>query len=137
MSIRRLAAIFWVEFRHSFRRPLFIFLAVILILNAWGLSTGKVAISSGDSEVGGTKAWITSEFAQTQMMTFIILLLYGFFIAKAAGMTLLRDQESKADAIAAAFGPNARPDPHLPSSMLGSFAQRLTVLIDPAAAARL
>jgi ABC-type transport system involved in multi-copper enzyme maturation permease subunit len=99
MSLRRLAAVFWIEFRHSFRRPLFIFLAVILLLNAWGLSTGKVAISSGDSEVGGTKAWITSEFAQTQMMTFIILLLYGFFIAKAAGMTLLRDHETKADEI--------------------------------------
>lgn len=45
--------------------------------------------------------------------------------------------KSKADAIAAAFGPRATPDPHLPSSLLGSFAQRLTVLIDPAAASQL
>ncbi len=50
---------------------------------------------------------------------------------------LLADGESKAEAIAAAFGPNVKPNPHVPSSMLGSFAQRLTVLIDPAAAAQL
>jgi hypothetical protein len=58
-----------------------------------------MSISSGDSEVGGTKAWITSEFAQTQMMTFIILLYYGFFIAWAAGLTLVRDHETKVDAL--------------------------------------
>ncbi len=99
MSLGRLAATFGVEFRHSFRRPLFIFLAVILLLNAWGLSSGKMSISSGDSEVGGMKAWITSEFAQTQMMTFIILLYYGLFIAAAAGLTLLRDRETKVDVL--------------------------------------
>ncbi len=99
MSLRRLGAIFGVEFGHSFRRPLFIVLALILALNAFGLSSGHMSISSGDSEVGGTKAWITSEFAQTQMMTFIILLYYGFFIAWAAGLTLLRDRETKVDAL--------------------------------------
>jgi ABC-type transport system involved in multi-copper enzyme maturation permease subunit len=99
MSIRRMGAIFGVELRHSFRRPLFIILAVILALNAFGLSSGHMSISSGDSEVGGTKAWITSEFAQTQMMTFIILLYYGFFIAWAAGFTLMRDRETRVDAL--------------------------------------
>jgi len=99
MSFRRLAASFGIEFKHTFRRPLFFFLAVILILSAWGLSSGKMSISSGDSSVGGTKAWITSEFAQTQMMTFIILLYYAFFIAKAAGLMLLRDHETQVDVL--------------------------------------
>jgi ABC-type multidrug transport system permease subunit len=99
MSFGRFGATFWVEFRRSFRRPLFIGLAVILALSAWGLSSGHMQISSGDSAVGGTKAWITSEFAQTQMMTFIILLYYGLFIAWAAGFTLLRDRETKVDAL--------------------------------------
>src|SRR6185503_20542663 len=53
----------------------------------------------GDSSVGGTKAWITSEFSQTQMMTFIVLLYYGFFVAIAAGLSLVRDRETKADVI--------------------------------------
>ncbi len=50
---------------------------------------------------------------------------------------LLASGSSKADVIAAAFGSGAEPTPHVPSSMLGSFAQRLTVLIDHPAAARL
>ncbi|MGH7681116.1 MAG: M1 family aminopeptidase [Candidatus Eiseniibacteriota bacterium] len=99
MSVRRLGAIFGVEFAHTFRRPLFIVLALILALSAFGLSSGNMSISSGDSAVGGTKAWITSEFAQTQMMTFIVLLYYGFFISVGAGLSLLRDREDKVDVI--------------------------------------
>ncbi len=99
MSLRRLQATFGVEFQRTFRRPLFIVLAIMLLLSAFGLSSGKMSISSGDSSVGGTKAWITSEFAQTQMMTFIVLLYYAFFIAIGAGMTLLRDRETKVDVL--------------------------------------
>ncbi|HLQ67670.1 MAG TPA: M1 family aminopeptidase [Candidatus Limnocylindrales bacterium] len=99
MSFRRLAATFDVEFRHSFRRPLFIILALIILLTSWGLSTGGLSISSGDSSVGGTKAWITSEFAQTQMMTYLTLLYFAVFVAAAAGLTLLHDRETKADVI--------------------------------------
>lgn len=99
MSLRRLGATFGVEFGHSFRRPLFIMLAVVLVLTAFGLSSGQMRISSGDSTVGGMKAWITSEFAQTQLMTFLALLWYAFFIAVAAGLSLLRDRETKVDVL--------------------------------------
>ena len=44
---------------------------------------------------------------------------------------------SKAEAVAAAFGPGTRPDPHVPSSSLPEVAQELLVLTDPAAAGRL
>jgi 6-phosphogluconolactonase len=44
---------------------------------------------------------------------------------------------SKADAVAAAFGPGAAPDPHVPSSLLPALVGDLEVLLDPAAAARL
>jgi hypothetical protein len=99
MSLRRFGATLGVELSHTFRRPLFIVLAVILLLSGWGLSTGNVQISSGDSSVGGTKAWITSEFAQTQMMTYIVLLYYAFFIAIGAGLTFIRDRETKVDTL--------------------------------------
>ena len=99
MSLRRLAATFRVELAHTFRRPLFVILAIVLLLSGWGLSTGHVQISSGDSSVGGTKAWITSEFAQTQMMAYIVLLYYAFFIAISAGLTLIRDRETKVDTL--------------------------------------
>ena len=45
--------------------------------------------------------------------------------------------ESKADAVAAAFGPEARPDPHVPGSLLSPLADEITVLLDPGAAAKL
>ncbi len=99
MNLKRLGSVFSAEFQYSIRRPLFLVLAAVLLLSGWGLSTGSMQISSGDSSVGGTKAWITSEFAQTQMMTFIVLLYYAFFISIAAGMTLLRDRETKVDVL--------------------------------------
>jgi hypothetical protein len=99
MSPRRFIACFNIEFLHSFKRPLFIALMLFLALTAFGLSSGSMQISSGDSSVGGTKAWITSEFAQTQTMAYLTLLYYAFFIAAAAGLTLLRDREVKVDVI--------------------------------------
>jgi 6-phosphogluconolactonase len=45
--------------------------------------------------------------------------------------------DSKANAIAAAFGPDAHPDPAVPSSMLAPEAKLISVLVDPAAAAEL
>jgi 6-phosphogluconolactonase len=45
--------------------------------------------------------------------------------------------ESKAEAVAAAFGPEAKPDPHVPASLLPPLADEVTVLLDEAAASRL
>ena len=45
--------------------------------------------------------------------------------------------ESKADAVAAAFGPDADPDPAVPASLLAPEAKQITVLLDRAAAERL
>jgi 6-phosphogluconolactonase len=42
--------------------------------------------------------------------------------------------QSKAGAAAAAFGPDAKPDPRVPASMLAPFASEITVLLDPPAA---
>jgi 6-phosphogluconolactonase len=38
--------------------------------------------------------------------------------------------ESKAEAVAAAFGPDAKPDPHVPASLLAPLAGAVTVLLD-------
>lgn len=45
--------------------------------------------------------------------------------------------EAKAGAVAAAFGPDSRPDPQVPASLLGPEAKLITVLLDPAAASGL
>jgi 6-phosphogluconolactonase len=58
-------------------------------------------------------------------------------IAKARRVVVLASGESKADAVGAAFGPDAKPDPHVPSSLLAQHCKDLLVLLDPAAAGRL
>lgn len=58
-------------------------------------------------------------------------------LANAKQTVFLVTGDSKADAVAAAFGPDAAPDPHVPASLLVPLASELTVLLDPAAAARL
>jgi 6-phosphogluconolactonase len=58
-------------------------------------------------------------------------------LANAEQVVFLVTGAGKADAVAAAFGPDTEPDPHVPSSMLVPLAKELTVLLDSAAAARL
>jgi 6-phosphogluconolactonase len=58
-------------------------------------------------------------------------------LASARQIVFLASGASKADAVAAAFGPDAEPDPHLPSSMLAPLAREIIVLLDGAAAAKL
>ena len=58
-------------------------------------------------------------------------------LANAKQTVFLVTGESKADAVAAAFGHGASPDPHVPASMLVPLANDLKVLLDRGAAARL
>ncbi len=58
-------------------------------------------------------------------------------VGLARQVVLLASGESKAQAIAASFGPDAEPDPAVPCSMLAGVAKELVVLIDPAAASQL
>ena len=58
-------------------------------------------------------------------------------LANAQQVAFLVTGADKADAVAAAFGPDAEPDPHVPASMLVPLANELTVLLDSAAAGRL
>jgi 6-phosphogluconolactonase len=58
-------------------------------------------------------------------------------LAKTHRMVFLVEGEAKAEAVAAAFGPQARPDPHVPASMVAPIMNDLLVLLDPGAASRL
>ena len=58
-------------------------------------------------------------------------------LALARKVVVLAAGASKADAVAAAFGPDSKPDPHVPSSILAQFAPEITVLLDTDAAAKL
>jgi 6-phosphogluconolactonase len=58
-------------------------------------------------------------------------------LALARSTVLLVSGESKAAAVAAAFGPDAKPDPHVPASLLPPLADEVTVLLDQPAASLL
>lgn len=58
-------------------------------------------------------------------------------LASARHILFLVSGSAKADAVAAAFGPEATPTPHVPASMVPQVADAVTVLLDPAAAERL
>jgi 6-phosphogluconolactonase len=57
-------------------------------------------------------------------------------LTSARHIVFLATGESKADAIARAFGPGAEPDPQTPASLLVPEAKQITVLCDEAAASR-
>jgi hypothetical protein len=95
MSLRRFLATLRLDALHNLRRPLYWILILVLVFTAWGLSTGVMQISSGDTAVGGKKAFITSEFAVAEMFAFVVLLFYAFFLAVAAGLTVIQDDDLK------------------------------------------
>lgn len=95
MSLRRTWEVFRLDLRHHFTRPLFWILIAILAFVAWGMSTGHMHISSGDSDTAGQKAWITSEFANARVLAILTSLFFSFFVAVGAGMVVIRDEETK------------------------------------------
>lgn len=58
-------------------------------------------------------------------------------LINAKQVVFLATGESKADAVAAAFGPTASPTPQVPSSLVASEAKEVKVLLDRAAATKL
>jgi 6-phosphogluconolactonase len=58
-------------------------------------------------------------------------------LSAARKVVFLATGASKADAVAAAFGPDATPDPRVPASIVPELGSETTVLLDPDAAARL
>jgi ABC-type transport system involved in multi-copper enzyme maturation permease subunit len=95
MSLKRMYLVFKTDLALHVKRPLTWILVVIMVFTVWGLSTGNVRIDSGDASVGGTKAWITSEFAIAFTLSVTVFLFYTFFVAIAAGMAVIQDDERK------------------------------------------
>jgi 6-phosphogluconolactonase len=58
-------------------------------------------------------------------------------IGAARRVMFLVSGEGKADAVAAAFGSDAHPDPHIPASFVPEIADDVIVVLDQAAAAKL
>jgi len=94
-SFARWTAVARRELSSALRRPSYWFLFGILVLVAWGFSTGNVRISSGDATVGGERAHITSVFAQSMFQSVLITAMGAWFLAIGAGLVLIRDAEHR------------------------------------------
>jgi len=95
MSLPRLLAVFRMDLGQHARRPMLWILVLLLAVTAFGLSRGDMSIQSGDTAVGGAKAWITSQFSNALMLSLVIFIFYSFFVAIAAGLAVVRDDESR------------------------------------------
>ncbi len=95
MNLGRFFQVLSLESRILAARPMVWVLISILVLLSFGMSTGGVIIASGDSQVGGMKAYVTSQFAIGQILAIIVFTFYAFFIAIAAGMSVIQDDEYK------------------------------------------
>jgi hypothetical protein len=124
--MRRLLGVMTHDLKHHLRRPLFWILVIIVLFSAWGFSTGKMRIQSGDSQVGGEKAVITSEFALSQQLSLLVFLFYSFFVAVAAGMAVIRDDELKVSELIHVTG--LRPVEYLGGKLLAVMIAFLIVL---------
>jgi 6-phosphogluconolactonase len=90
----------------------------------------QTSLSVNDRLVAGVPEAGLEPFVPRVTLTFPAL-------ANSRRIVVLATGDSKAQALASAFGADARPDPHVPSSLLPAQAEELTVLVDPAAAAGL
>ncbi|MEW6074009.1 MAG: M1 family aminopeptidase [Planctomycetota bacterium] len=93
MSFGRFGEVYGLDLRHYLRRPIFWIWIVVVVLVAFGMSQGAVKVQSGDADIGGTKAWVSSEFNLSMILGILVPVLYTFFLAVAAGMPLIRADE--------------------------------------------
>lgn len=125
MSLARCTEVCRLELRSNLTRPVFWILLAVMALVSWGLSTGGMQISSGDATVGGTKAFITSEFAYAQIITIFDFLILSMFFAVLAGLPVVRDEEAKVQEVLHATP--MRASEYIWGKFLGVFAVFLLV----------
>ncbi len=127
MSVHRLLQVLTQEFRFNLRRPLFWMALLLLLFVAWQFSTGPATISSGETTVGGQRAWNTSEFSLAMVLSVILGLLYSFFLAVAAGMSVIQDEEWRVTEMLRATP--LRPGEYVWGKFLGVLFSFLLVLV--------
>jgi ABC-type Na+ efflux pump permease subunit len=124
--VTRLLEVARRELFAQLRRPLPWVLLFVIGLTTAGLASGNVSIATGDSSVGGTKAWLNSEYAIAQIVSVLTFLFYSFFASIVGGMTILQDDEARVGELLHAT--SLRPAEYVWGKFLGALASLLLVL---------
>ncbi len=95
MSTARIREVARLELKRTLCRPAFWFMVAIFLFVGWGLSSGHLTVSAGDTSVGGKKSFITSEFAQAKYVASLVFIVLTFVMAGIAGLAIHRDDEHK------------------------------------------
>jgi ABC-2 type transport system permease protein len=95
LSLRRLGLVAGLDLQESCRRPLFWIWSALMVWNAWLMARGIWFYRSVDTSLGSPTAWVTSEFQIAYVVALLGFLIFAYFVAVAAGVPLLRDEELK------------------------------------------
>jgi hypothetical protein len=93
--ITRILSFVRLELAGAWKRPMPIFMFLILTLLTLGLLAGNVQVSSGSTDVGGAKLAINGSFNLAFFDVVILAIVLPFFAAVACGMPLLVDSDRK------------------------------------------
>jgi ABC-type Na+ efflux pump permease subunit len=94
-AARRLWLVTELDLQEAVRRPFFLFWVVFMGWNAWLVSRGVWFVRSNSTSLGGNLAYVNSEFQITYVAAMLCFFILAFFVAIAAGMPLIRDDEQK------------------------------------------
>lgn len=92
-SLQRLWTVLRRDLAEIPKRPLYLFGIAFMALNGGCMSRGNWIYRSVDTSVGTTVSWVSSEFQVAYVLALIGFLIFGFFVALAAGMPVLRDAQ--------------------------------------------
>ncbi len=93
--IRRIWLIARQDFFTYLRRPMIWVWIVLVCLAYFGIASGNVKIStSGDSAIGGSKAFVNSEFENARLASAMTMIVHGFFVSVLFGMAVMHDFDS-------------------------------------------
>ena len=89
----------WLIARNDFftylRRPMIWVWIALVCLAYFGIASGNVRIStSGDSAIGGSKAFVNSEFENARLAAAMTMIVHGFFVSVLFGMAVMHDFDS-------------------------------------------
>lgn len=94
-AVRRLWLVTQLDLRESLLSLFFLFWVLFMAWNSWLLSRGEWFARSNSTSLGGNLAYVNSEFQITYVAAMISFFVLSFFVAIAAGTTLLKDDEHK------------------------------------------